>query len=411
MKKIHRRDFLKAASGTAAGLCLAATTPGCASKSCNAASGAAAPSSPLEPLKGYKPLVSSAWLSKDEPDGYEQFKAVAESVTDFSWLSPDDSVLVKLSLNSGKKFPAVTDPWSLDCMIRLLKEKGAKSIKVGDSSGVEDVQWTPEKQRGASRELCREAELLQVIEKHGAEPVFFEEKGYDAFFPGAPKGGHDWPSPPMITNAVLEADHIIYLARVSAHAMGGITSGYKIAVGFLREDSRRDFHQGGDKFYAMYEQISRVPEIASRLRLIMSSGRKVLATLGPNDGHISRTDSWPVFASTDLFAHEAFAMAWLAHHQRHVLSRRARTDLVAQITRYRSAINKGFVWLFWRKTNPGPTPKMPYIESDNVYDHPAALSHLASMGGAPEEFRWQNINQPPDSAADFLASAMNSVMA
>jgi len=66
---------------------------------------------------------------------------------------------------------------------------------------------------------------LDIISQNNAEAVFFEELGYDSYFPEYPSESHHWKSPIMITLAVKEVYHIIYLARVSSHIMGDITSG------------------------------------------------------------------------------------------------------------------------------------------------------------------------------------------
>jgi len=95
--------------------------------------------------------------------------------TIFSWLSKGDRVLIKIALNSGKHYPATTDPWSVHCLVKLLKEKGAGNILVGDQGGFGTVQWTKDLQEGSSRQLAKTAGLLKVIEDSDAEPCFFEE--------------------------------------------------------------------------------------------------------------------------------------------------------------------------------------------------------------------------------------------
>jgi hypothetical protein len=65
-----------------------------------------------------KAVVSTAWLSKDDTS-YQVFASMMEKATDFSWLKKGDSVLVKLALNSGNPNPATSDPWSLDCLLKV----------------------------------------------------------------------------------------------------------------------------------------------------------------------------------------------------------------------------------------------------------------------------------------------------
>ena len=46
-----------------------------------------------------------------------------------------DRVLIKIALNSGKHYPATTDPCSVHSMVKLLIEKGAGKILVADQGG------------------------------------------------------------------------------------------------------------------------------------------------------------------------------------------------------------------------------------------------------------------------------------
>jgi len=343
-------------------------------------------------VEAWNPLVASSYIPKGEKEGaYDLFKKAVEASTDFSWLSTGDSVLIKLALNSANPYPATTDPWSLYSMITLLREKGAGRIFVGDSSGVESVHWQKDKKRGSSRENCRKAGLLQVIEQTGAEAVFFEEKGYDTFVPMEPEGPHHWKEPVFVTSTVYDVDHIIYLARVSSHVMGDITSGMKIGVGFLREDSRKVFHCGGDSFYNMYEEINQIPAIKSRLRLIVSSGTKVLSTFGPDNGHITYPDTGLVISSEDIFAHEILAYSWLLHN-REFETGFFDVGITGRFTKIRSLINKGFVSYIWKEGSFINTPSMPLFIPGNIFAHPSIMNAMKRNGGLPGQIQWEQVN-------------------
>lgn len=395
-----RRDFLKF-TGMAG---CAASLPACA-HSMNEMKGVA---DAMPVAEGWTPQVASAWIPKGDVDNaYELFKKTLEASTDFSWLSKSDTVFIKLTLNSGNPYPATSDPWSLVSLIRLLREKGAGKIMVGDSSGIEQVHWRKETQKGASRECCKESGLLDVIEQNGAEAVFFEEAGYDAFIAEEPAGQHHWKEPVMITTAIKNTDHLIYLTRVSSHVMGDITSGFKTAVGFLREDSRKAFHRGGKDFYAMYEEINQVPSITSKLRLTVSSGRKVLSTFGPDEGHVTEPARGLVLASEDLFAHEMLSYAWLLYNREFetgffdgITTRR--------LTKRRSFINKGFVWLMWDDGGFFNTPTMPLFIPGSIYDHPSVINHMERKGGRPAGIEWKQVNRPEGSEkiVDYMAKTL-----
>ena len=137
MKKEHRsqnlstgREFLL---GTA-GLAFATVLPACSQTTKNVPIQTAKPK--FSPITDQELQVSCSWVFKGEHENsYVLFKKIVEAATDFSWLSKGDRVLIKMALNSGNPYPATTDPWSVKCMVKLLREKGAGRILVGDKSG------------------------------------------------------------------------------------------------------------------------------------------------------------------------------------------------------------------------------------------------------------------------------------
>ncbi len=117
-----------------------------------------------------------------EQDIMSAIRQAAEAVTDFSWLSRGDSVLIKPVVNSGNPYPATTGPESLKAVISLLKDKGAGRIVVSDMSGVENVKLSPDKLKGSTRELMKSSGLAMAAETAGAEIYLPEEEGWDAFY-------------------------------------------------------------------------------------------------------------------------------------------------------------------------------------------------------------------------------------
>ena len=351
--------------------------------------------------------VSCAWIDKDEHKvAYELFRKVVEATTDFSWLSKGDRVLIKIALNSGKKYPATTDPWAIHCMVKLLKEKGASKILVGDQSGYGTVRWTKDQKEGSSRQLAKEAGLLKAIEDSDAEPCFFEEYGWDYYRTAIPDGNHHWNKPMMLTALLDDVDHIIYLPRVASHILAGNTLGFKLAVGFLRGDSRGEFHRGGKHFYAMYEEINQIPTLKSKLRLIVSSGRSVLTLFGPNDGPIAKPDYGLLIASDDLLAHEMMAYAWLQWNRQFETSSFSNMTM-GGLTQKRSYHNKRFSDHMWPEKDGHGTPAIDYFEPGNLYNHPAIVNYLKRMGGLPRKIAVEELNRHPDqSVIEFLQNEL-----
>lgn len=345
--------------------------------------------------------LSAAWLPKGETS-YELFKSMIEKSTDFSWLKRGDSVLVKLALNSGNPYPATSDPWALDCLLKVLNEHGAGKVYVGDQSGVRNVYWTAEgQQRGSSRAFCQATGLLPVIEENGATPVFFEERGYDAYIETYPTGKHHWPEPLRITSFVNEVDHIVYLPRVGSHGLADVTSGLKIGVGFLREDSRRVLHRGGENFYPMYQEIGEVPEVKSKIRLCVSSGRQVMSLVGPDAGYITEAYGGPVFASENLLAHELFAYAWVQYHREYLTPKDAYDPSMGNlwdVMKMRAVRNKGFVKLVWQVPE-NEIADIPLFQPGDIYKHPAIKNYIRLNNQADVQFTVVEINENPDHIA------------
>ncbi len=342
--KVNRREFLRLSAGVGAAITCPSIIMGCFN--CNE----------LPILPEYRPNVSSAWIPKgDHEDSYTLFTQMVESATDFTWLSSGDRVFLKLALNSYHPFPATTDPWTLHCMIKLLQEKGAGEILVGDQSGIGHVYHTRTIQNGSSRDCCQRAGLLDVIEENDATPVFFEEAGFDdGYRPVHPSGPHHWGSTPIyITKAIDDVDHIINLPRVANHSMAGTTFGLKLSIGFLRTDTRAfNLHADFLNFNDKYEEVNHIPEIESKVRLTVSSGRSLLTTNGPDTGQIVEPDHGLIFASEDLLANDLLASAWL-------------------------------------ETNRSG-------EAEDIYCHPATRRYMEIKGGRPEELNWDPINSHPD---------------
>jgi uncharacterized protein (DUF362 family) len=346
--------------------------------------------------------LSAAWLPKGDTS-YTLFKRMIEKATDFSWLHKGDSILIKLALNSGNPYPATSDPWALDCLLKVLKEHSATKIYAGDQSGVRNVYWNSQGQvRGTSRAFALSSGLLQVIERNGASPVFFEERGYPAYIETAPAGEHHWKQPMRITSFVNEVDHIIYLPRVGSHGFADLTSGMKIGVGFLREDSRKQFHLGGENFYAMYSEISEVPEIKSRLRLTVSSGRSVMTLIGPDAGYIVEPESAPIFASENLLANELFAYAFLQYTRETMTPKDVSDPSLGgnlwDVQKNRTVRNRGFLKYVWNLPE-NEVPELPAFQPGDIYKHPAILNHIRLNQHQDVRFSVLEVNENSDPKA------------
>jgi len=391
---MNRRQVL----GLGAGLAGLAALPGCSRRNVV----------PLPPpaarLAGYHAAVASSWLAHAEREqAHATFRQTVEAATDFSWLSRGDRVLVKVSLNSNKPFPATTDPWAVQALVKLLKDRGAGEVLVADKSGVEHVIVTPDRRRGSSRHCAERAGLLPAIEESGATALFFDELDYhDDYEPTAPAGSHHWNQAIWLPRVLGEVDHIVYVPRVASHAVGGVTLGLKLGVGFLRDDNRLTFHQSGEWFHRLYAEVNHVPVLENRLRLIVSSSTLVLATIGPDIGRVTEPAAGLVIASEDLVAHDALAAAWLRYN-RDVLAPRAARNLDETVVRLRAAIHRGWFRRMWPDREQREIPDVPSFLPGDVFAHPAMAHHTEHLGGRPAELHWEQLGEAPvDDAAAFI---------
>jgi uncharacterized protein (DUF362 family) len=260
---------------------------------------------------------------------------------DLSWLREGETVLLKPALNSPDPYPSTTHPLAIEVVSRLLTEHGAKVV-IGDQSGIEHVLHHPGGViRGSSRDNFIRSGMGS---KDDTRFVSFEDGGWDeGFYHHRSEHTGSWPYGFFITNWAQKADHIIVLPRVSAHSQAGATLGLKCMVGMLREDSRMEFHANGpynnfitksargstlsakdDGSGTFFEKIVEISDaVREKIRLSMFVATKAQVTFGPDRygirigsaglgrAYVMDPDPGLVFASGDIVAAEAFALALL----------------------------------------------------------------------------------------------------
>jgi uncharacterized protein (DUF362 family) len=257
--------------------------------------------------------VALAGVPRESEDGATE-QAVRETVqaaTDFSWLSRGDSVLIKVSCNSGNVYPATTDPIAVRTMVGLLKERGAGRVIVADMSGVEFVRFSADETRGSSRELLHSSGLARAAEDAGAELQAFEEAGWDGFYAESPVAEGSWKNEIQLPNVLREADHVILMPRCSRHLLAGSTLALKCAVGWWRHDSRLEYHHDASSFAQKTADANSVPSLREKQRLVVTSATKVMALFGPDRGRVVAPETGIVFASANPVAHDLVSLSWL----------------------------------------------------------------------------------------------------
>jgi uncharacterized protein (DUF362 family) len=238
-------------------------------------------------------------------------RRAAVAASDFAWLSPGDVVFIKPVVNSGKPYPATTSPAAVAAMIRLLKEKGAGRVVVGDMGGVEHVKQHSEVVKGSTRQLAQQTGLAQAAEDAGAELSFFEEAGWEGFFEERPQAGSHWKGGLMLPAILREVDHIVLMPRCGRHALLGATLGLKAVVGYMRFDTRLEYHHQAAFIQEKTAEANTVPTLLKKQRLVLTAADKVLTTYGPDKGYVQTPPIGLVIASPSVVAHDLVSLAWL----------------------------------------------------------------------------------------------------
>jgi uncharacterized protein (DUF362 family) len=363
---------------------------------------------------GYRPHVVAGWVDASAPEALARTATdVIDAATDFAWLARGDRVLVKVAANSGNPFPATTSPQALFVLVRHLYARGAGEVLVGDQSGVWSVHHTRTARHGSTRALMRSTGLWRAAEEAGAMPIAFEELGYDGYVADRVPGDGHWRGDVWVTRVITEVDHIVYLPRVSHHMLAFASLGQKIGVGWLREDSRLELHRDADSFAEKFEEVNRLPLIASRLRLVVTDGTAVQATFGPDWGHVVRPTVGLVFASTDLVAHEIIAHRWLAWTRAHATSPTSPHWLLDRLHRRAAVTNRIFVSMAWGLREGARTRRLMSPPVVLPLDDPALAQASRARGGAPEALavEWVGTTRGSDAASWYLMYPAESTRA
>jgi uncharacterized protein (DUF362 family) len=342
---------------------------------------------PMNFSSGQRETVSLAPLNRD-PSSQDMDQAIRDTtfaVDNLDWLQPGDTVLIKPVINSGKPYPATTSPLALGSMIHLLKEKGAGRVVVGDMSGVGHLHQGPDGCKGSTRSLAKSAGLLNAVLDAGAEWAFFEEAGWESFYEEQPVPGSHWQRGIMLPNVLQEVDHIVSMPRCSRHALLGNSLGLKSVVGYMRYDTRLEYHHAAKSIQEKTAEANTVLTLLQKQRLVVTAADKVLATFGPDLGHVIAPQQGLVIASRSVIAHDLISLAWLIGHWRQApwLNKQFLTDpssnkfVTNMANRVVAGILGGWKWGISAQT-------MEHSHLPNIWRDRTLRRAFELMGGVPD---------------------------
>ncbi len=374
---MDRRNFL---TSTAGALTLAAS-------SCNGAGGKAKftpESRPPAPGPATRVILTGVTPQAGEQSIKKAVRAAAEGATDFSWLSRGDAVFIKPALNSGHPYPATTSPVALGVMVKLLEEKGAGRVIVGDMSGIEHVKLSPGGLSGSTRQLMEAAGMAEAVRAAGGELHFFEEAGWQAFYEDLPASGAHWKRGLMMPTILQEVQHIVLMPRCSRHVLAGSTLGLKAAVGYWRTDTRLEYHRDAATFQEKTAEANTVGTLLQKQRLVLSAADKILTTFGPDRGLVFHPENGLAIASESVVAHDMVSLAWLLENRNQMPS--SEKEGLKDPYNYQLAVTIANHWVVGKLGGWGPVfaaEKLTRNDIHTIWDDRVLNQAYRDFGGLP----------------------------
>lgn len=302
---------------------------------------------------------------------------VIPQLTDLKWLKRGDSVFLKLASNSPNEHPAVTSPAAVAAVARFFIARGAK-VYAGDQAGVEHVRLTKTGRVSSTREVMQENGLARAIKESGAVLHCFDDHGWDGYFEAKSDFSDHYGGSLWLPKILQQVDHVVNLPRLGAHALAGYTCGVKIAVGWLRDDSRLVLHQKGKAFFELVAEIPHFEALRDKHRLTLTLGEQALLNIGPDVGSKYSFDGVLALGSTRLVDHDLVASALLGWCDEDDTSF---WDLYAPYPEDADHWNRGLVEDTWgEEALEAYTPMLPFRPYRGL-EYDTCLSHLSVLQG------------------------------
>jgi uncharacterized protein (DUF362 family) len=207
------------------------------------------------------------------------------------FVNKGDTVWVKPNIgwNRRPELAANTNPDVVGSLVRMCKQVGAKSVKVGDHP------CQP------ARQAYRNSGIAKAVEAAGGKMIYLDEKR----FKDMPLGGEyldQWP----VYLEVAEADLVINVPILKHHGLTKCSIAMKNYMGIIG-GNRSTWHQNMEACVADITQFMKP-------KLTVLDAVRVLTDHGPQGGDPDDVDvRGIVAASTDIVALDAFGATLLGH--------------------------------------------------------------------------------------------------
>jgi uncharacterized protein (DUF362 family) len=202
-------------------------------------------------------------------------------------------VVLKPNFNSADPTPASTHNDTLTQIVSELRERGARSVTLGESSGPPVTRGVMEKKG-----------ILDLASDLRFDVVDFEQTADRDWIRFAPAGAH-WPAGYHLPRLIVDAEYTVTTCCLKTHGAGGVfTMSLKLAVGLTPKPIRRTMHASPD----MRRMIAEL-NAGYRPNLIVLDGVSAFTDGGPSRGELKAGDV--MIAGDDRVAVDAVGVAVL----------------------------------------------------------------------------------------------------
>ena len=202
-------------------------------------------------------------------------------------------VVVKPNFNTADDAPGSTHSDTLSQLVTELKERDARSVTLGESSG-------PPQTRG----VMEQKGVFDLAQQLKFDVVNFDEIPESDWVPFGPEGTH-WPEGFRLPRLVVDSEYLVSTCCLKTHGFGGVfTMSLKLAVGLTPKPIRRTMHRSPD----MRRMIAEL-NTGYRPRLIVLDGVATFTDGGPSSGMLKQGNV--VIAGDDRVAVDAVGLGVL----------------------------------------------------------------------------------------------------
>jgi uncharacterized protein (DUF362 family) len=211
-----------------------------------------------------------------------------------------DRVLLKPNFNSAEAAPASTHPDILRSLVTELNEMGARSVTLGERSGM-----------GNTRAVLEQTGVYDLAGEFGFDTVIFDELEDKDWFVQKPSDSH-WSSGFAVPRILLDSECVVQTCNLKTHSYGGhFTMSLKNSVGFVARSVGSSSHNYMGELHGSPYQRQMIAEIntAYTPSLIVMDGVDAFVDGGPAKG--TKVSPSVVLAGTDPVAIDAVGVAIL----------------------------------------------------------------------------------------------------